>query len=147
MKRTRQNNNNAMKVAAGALCMLALALLSACATTSAVSPDDEVKARAEARWEALLARDYASAYDLYSPGYRSTISVTDFEIGIRLRRVRWITAEYLSQNCEESTCTVTFRVGYRVNSPVPGVDVWNGYDTIEDQWIKTGGEWWYLPAE
>ncbi len=125
--------------------LLLLMLLSACATTP--SPDEIVKQKAEARWAALLSRDYASAYSYYSPGYRSTASVTDFEIGIRLRRVRWTTAEYLKHNCDENTCSVSFRVGYRVGSPVPGVDTWNGYDLITDQWVKTGGEWWYLPKE
>jgi hypothetical protein len=125
--------------------LLLLMLLSACATTP--SPDKMVKERAEARWEALLSRDYASAYSFYSPGYRSTTSVTDFEIEIRLRRVRWTTAEYLKHDCDENTCTVSFRVGYRVGSPVPGVVTWDGYDLITDQWVKTGGEWWYLPEE
>ena len=125
--------------------LLLLMLLSACATTP--SPDSIVKERAETRWEALLSRDYASAYSFYSPGYRSTASVTDFEIEIRLRRVRLTTAEYLKHNCDENTCTVSFRVGYRVGSPVPGITTWDGYDLITDQWVKTGGEWWYLPEE
>jgi hypothetical protein len=125
--------------------LLLLMLLSACATTP--SPDEIVKEKAEARWEALLSRDYASAYSFYSPGYRSTTSVTDFEIEIRLRRVRWTTAEYLKHDCEENTCSVSFRMAYRVGSPVPGVNAWEGYDKITDQWVKTGGEWWYLPEE
>jgi hypothetical protein len=125
--------------------LLLLMLLSACATTP--SPDEIVKERAEARWEALLSKDYATAYSYYSPGYRSTTSVTDYEIGIRLRRVRWTSAVYLKHDCEENTCSVSFRMGYRVGSPVPGVNTWDGYDKITDQWVKTGGEWWYLPEE
>jgi hypothetical protein len=125
--------------------LLLLMLLSACATTP--SPDEVVKERAEARWEALLSKDYATAYSYYSPGYRSTTSVTDYEIGIRLRRVRWTSAVYLKHDCEENICSVSFRMGYRVGSPVPGVSTWDGYDKITDQWVKTGGEWWYLPEE
>jgi len=125
--------------------LLSLMLLSACATTP--SPDEIVKERAEARWEALLSRDYASAYSFYSPGYRSTTSATDFEIEFRLRRVRWTMAEYMDHDCEENTCSVSFRMGYRVGSPVPGVNSWDGYDKVTDQWVKTSGEWWYLPEE
>ena len=132
---------------ASAFILPAVMLLSACATTSTAPPEDIVKQRAQARWDALLARDYATAYSYYSPGYRSTTSVTDYEIGIRLRRVRWTSAEYLEHNCDENTCAVKFRLGYRVGSPVPGVDVWDGWDGIEDQWVKTGGEWWYFPEE
>ena len=140
--------NKTMKPATVFMLLLVF-LLSACATTTTTTPstDELVKERAEARWEALLSRDYASAYSFYSPGYRSTASVTDFEIEIRLRRVRWTTAEYLKHDCNENTCSVRFRVGYRVSSPVPGVDTWDGYDVITDKWVKTGGEWWYLPPE
>jgi hypothetical protein len=122
-------------------------LLSGCATTPTATPEDVVKERAEARWAALLSRDYPAAYSFYSPGYRSTIKVTDFEFEIRLRRVRWTSAEYQTHECEGNTCKVSFKVGYTVNSPVPGIKTWNSYDYIDDQWIKTGGEWWFLPEE
>ena len=128
------------------LVLMAVVLLSACATTPA-SREEVIKERAQARWDALLARDYAAAYAFYSPGYRSTASVVDFEIKIRMQRIRWTSAEYLEQQCDENTCTVAFQVGYRVGAPVPGVSVWNGYQVIKDQWIKTSGEWWYLPEE
>jgi len=127
--------------------LLAVILLSACATTPPVNEGDMVAEKAGARWDALLSRDYAGAYSYYSPGYRSAVSATDFEIEYRLRRVRWISAEYLEHECDENTCTVKFKMGYQVKSPVPGVDSFSGYDVSSDQWIKTGGEWWYLPDE
>jgi hypothetical protein len=42
---------------------------------------------------------------------------------------------------------VRFNLGYKVAAPVPGIDVWTGWDTIEEQWIQTGGEWWYIPTK
>jgi hypothetical protein len=132
------------------LVVLIAVLLSACAGTVPEKPDaavDPVVERAKARWEAILSRNYADAYALYSPGYRSTVSATDFEIGLRLRRVRWVSSEYQRHECKKDSCVVTFRVGFRAASPVPGLDSWSGYDLIEDQWVKTGGEWWYLPEE
>ena len=129
------------------LALLAVMLLSACATTPGDSPGDIVRERAQARWDALLSRDYAGAYAYYSPGYRSAVTVTDFEIGIRMRRMGYTSAKYLEHACDENTCKVTFQVGYRVSAPVPGVGTWNGFQSIKDQWVKTGGEWWYLPEE
>ena len=140
-------NKIAVRPIVTVLVLLAVMLLSACATTSTASREDVIKERSQARWDALLARDYASAYAFYSPGYRSAVSVVDFEIGIRIRRIRFTSAKFMEQNCEENTCTVVFQVGYRAGTPVPGVAVWDGYDTISDQWVKTGGEWWYLPEE
>jgi len=118
-----------------------------CASTAPSSPEDVVKQRAEQRWEAIFAREYGNAYEFYSPGYRSKYSATDLEIALRVQKVRWISADYVDQSCTEKACTLRFNLGYKVAAPVPGVDVWSGWDTIEEQWIKTSGEWWYLPTE
>ena len=126
--------------------VLPLLLLAAC-TTTPVSPEDVVKNRAQERWDAVLARDWSSAYELYSPGYRSKATVVDYEIGMRLRKVIWTSATYYGQECEENVCKVTYNVGWRVNSPVPGVNVYNGSSYITDQWIRTDGQWWYFPSE
>ena len=147
MNTNTTKNKSAARPVVTALVLLAVMLLSACATTSITSPEDIIKERAQARWDALLARDYASAYEYYSPGYRSTASVVDFEISIRMRRIGYTSATYVEQSCDENTCTVVFNVGYRVGTPVPGVGVWNGYQVINDQWVNTGGEWWFLPEE
>ena len=130
-----------------ALVLLAIMLLSACATTSTASRDKIVMERAQARWELLEARDYAGAYALYSPGYRSVVSVTDFEVNLRLKRFRWTSATYQAHTCDENTCTVSFQVGYKINAPVPGVGVFTGWDVVNDKWVKTGGKWWFLPEE
>ena len=142
-----KNNNIVVRPVVTVLVLLFVILLSACTTMPAASPEENVKERAQARWDALLSRDYSGAYALYSPGYRSTVSVVDFEIHFRMRRIRYSSAEYLDLSCEENTCTVRFNLGYRVNSPVPGVNAWDGYDVIDEQWVKTGDEWWYLPQE
>ena len=139
------NNSKKRTLALG---LLSAAILAGCATSPAKkSQDDVVVERAKQRWEAILSRDYATAYALYSPGYRSATSVTDFEIELRLRKIRWISAEYMRHECEESRCTVKFKTGYQVNSPVPGLDTYSGYDSSEDQWVKTGGEWWFVPGD
>jgi hypothetical protein len=127
-----------------ALMSLALLLLSACATSPAAR-DKLVQQRAEARWAALLARDYAKAYGYASPGYRSGASVVDFEIEFRSRRVQYTSAEYRGHSCAEAACTVEMRVGYRVVRPAPGVPEWESSSVIEERWINTGGNWWFVP--
>ena len=139
-------NMNALRKILIATAVLAPLLLSACATTPA-SPEDIVRERAQLRWDSILSRDYATAYELYSPGYRSQATPVDFEISMRLRSVRWTSAEFYSVECGENTCEVTFKVGWRVNTPVPGVAVYNGSSYIPGQWVRTRGEWWYRPTE
>ena len=125
---------------------LCLPLLAACASTPAAR-DKLIEQRAQARWDALLARDYETAYSYLSPGYRSTTSVTDFEIGVRARRVQYISAEYRSHSCEEAVCTVQIMVGYRVVRPVVGLPEWKSTSLVEERWINSDGGWWFLPEK
>jgi hypothetical protein len=126
--------------------VLTAAILSACATGPG-RVGNVIVERAQGRWEALLAGDFEKAYSYYSPGYRSGTSVFDFTFEIRSRRVIWTSAQYREHSCVENSCTVLFDVGYRVVQPVPGLDKWDGSDELEEKWVKTGGQWWYLPKK
>jgi len=133
------------KAAAPVLLALILLALSACATTPQQS--ESVVDRAQLRWDSIFALDFDTAYSLYSPGYRSTTSRVDFEIGVRMQRVNWTSAEYLEHECSENRCTVTFNVGYTVSKPVPGLDSYEGSSVVPGTWIKSGGEWWFVPPK
>jgi len=124
--------------------MLSGLFLSACAS-QAVEPENGLSVRAQSRWDVLLAGDYEAAYAYFSPGYRSTTSMIDYAVKIRTQRVHWTSAEYRDHSCTESTCTVRFDIGYTVAKPVAGLDKWDGSSITEEKWIKTNGQWWYLP--
>jgi len=125
---------------------LLLALLSACATV-APTQDEIIAQRAQARWDALLARDYAKAYSYYSPGFRAEATATDLEIKVRMQRVKWEDAKYQGHRCEADICTVNVKLYYQVAQPVPGVSSWAGFDQTQEQWVKIGGEWWFVPPK
>lgn len=126
--------------------ILTLAALSACAVTSTASKTDKIiPERAQARWDALLSGDLETAYSYYSPGYRSTMSVVDFGVSLRLRRVTWTSAEYQDHSCEEQRCDVKVKIGYMVVKAVPGMDEFRSTNVRDETWVKTDGEWWYLP--
>ena len=122
---------------------MAATLLAACATTKPA--DSLVRERAQARWDAVLLRDYDTAYSFLSPGYRSSHSRVDFEIGLRTRRILWTSAKVQEVSCEADSCTVQTDVGYKVVKPVPGVNEWKSHDNLEERWVRTEGQWWYLP--
>lgn len=126
-------------------CVTMILSLAACAGSPAKK--DPVLDRAQLRWDSLFASDLDTAYSLYSPGFRSKTSRVDYEIELRMRRVKWTSATYKSHECSENRCIVTFDVGYSVKSPVPGLDQFDGSSVIEDTWIKTNGEWWYIPPK
>ena len=123
---------------------LCLLMLAGCATSPAAR-DKTIQERAQARWDALLARDYTTAYEYLSPGYRSATSATDFEIAFRSRRVQYLSAEYQGHDCEESACTVRMKLGYKIVRPVAGLPEWKSDSVVEERWINSAGKWWYLP--
>lgn len=140
---TRARNLN--KTVSLSLLALVTLLLGACAGTSPAG--DPLLERAQLRWESILSRDLDTAYSLYSPGYRSKHSRVDFEIELRTKRVTWTSAEYIDRECSENRCLVNFNVGYTVKRPVPGLEEFKSSSMIEDTWIKTRGEWWYVPPK
>jgi len=128
--------------------ILTLAALSACAATSTASKTDTIiPERSQARWDALLSGDLETAYTYYSPGYRSTMSVVDFGVSVRLRRVTWTSAEYLDHSCDENRCDVKVKIGYKVVKAVPGMDEFHSTNVRNETWVKTDGEWWFLPKK
>jgi len=127
--------------------LLSLSALAACATTATDSSDREIPQRAQARWDALLGQDYAAAYAYTTPGYRSSTTLTDFEIEARSRRVRYTGAEYHEHHCERAACTVKISVEYAVVRPVAGVPEWKSTSMVEERWVYSDGEWWFLPEK
>ncbi len=122
-----------------------MVLVSACATTKPAG--DTIKSRAQARWDAVLARDYETAYAFYSPGYRTSHSLEDFETQLRSRRVRWVGANVLEASCEADICSVETRLDYKINKPVPGVPVWKSSETISERWVRLDRQWWFFPEK
>ena len=104
-----------------------------------------IEERAQARWDALLAKDFEQAYSYYSPGFRSSQSRSDFEFAFRLRRVRYDSAEYMDRQCETDACTVRLNMGYTLTAPLRGVQIWKGKAVIKEKWVRIEGHWWFLP--
>ena len=127
--------------------VLAVLILLALAGCAMAPKTDPVVERAQARWDALVAGDLETAYTFYSPGYRSSTSLIDFGVEMRTRQVRWTAAAYRDHSCEGDRCEVRFDVGFRVPRPVPGLNVYDGTDVVEDTWIRSDGQWWYLPKK
>lgn len=126
--------------------LVLMGLMAGCASKPA-SQDEMVIERAQARWDAITSGDLETAYTYYAPGYRSSVSLIDFGVEQRLRKVVWTVADYGSHNCEENRCLVTFEVQFKVANPVPGMSVFQSSHPVEDTWIKTDGQWWYLPKK
>lgn len=124
---------------------IACAVLLAAGCASQPKLAASVEERAQARWDAILAQDLDTAYSLYSPGYRSATSRVDFEIALRAKRINWTSANVQESQCEGDACTVITNVKYRITAPVPGVPSWESERRIDERWVRTEGQWWYVP--
>lgn len=118
-------------------------LLSACATTSQTGAI--IEKRATARWNALLSDDLAGAYEFLSPGFRSSVSSTQYQRSILVQRVKWTGARYVESDCTETTCKVKISLGYTVYGALPGVKSFDGTQIINESWVLSDGNWYLVP--
>ena len=118
-------------------------VLSACASMGSMSPEEVVAARAQQRFDALMAYDYEAAYRFASPGYRTTESVSRYSSrwgGAGM----WLSATVQSASCPGvqlvNRCKVSAEIVYQ-----PPRHETLSTALIED-WLLIDGNW-YLYQE
>lgn len=125
-----------------------LLLLGAAGCATGPGTPQTVEARAQAKWDALIGGDLATAYGYYSPGYRSVVDVAAFERLMARRTVAWTGAEYRDTgDCDETACRVRVALHYRVNPRVPGAKPFEGVRIVQEDWIFTENQWFFVPKQ
>ena len=125
-------------------------LLAACASAPQPAPEPEtpqqaLSERVEAYYQALIARDYKGAYQFFTPGYRSTWSVTD-HYQIHPIIGTWLSAEVLSVDCvSEQACDVSVSTSFRFQENIEPLGGQEIPMDLKHRWLKTEGDWYYLP--
>ena len=115
---------------------LAAALGIAGCATAPGKPDDAVKARAQARWDALVKGDIDKAYAFLSPGSRAVLDLEAYRESIK--RGFWRSATVQGVQCSSAdTCDVTAEIEYqyrgnRVKTP------------LQETWVRQESDWWYV---
>ncbi len=123
------------------LCLLLL--LSACASTG--GSKGSIEQRATERWDFLFSDNLTAAYDYLSPGYRSSVSLKQYQRTILLQRIKWTSAKYIESECAETSCKVKISIDYTVYGALPGVKSFDGTQEIEESWVKVDGNWYFVP--
>jgi hypothetical protein len=117
--------------------VVAVGLLAvACATVAPKTPEEQVKERAQARWERLVKGDAKGAYEYFSPGSRSVLSADSFAASIKPGFWKSVVVEKVTcesaQTCEaQATIEYEFQ-GRRTKTP------------LRETWIRDGSDWWYV---
>lgn len=134
-----ETNSNRLKTGLG---LLAVLFLAAC---QPASEPDPAHVRAQARWDHLIAGEYAKAWEYFTPGYRETSPVEQYVASIQQRPVKWEEAEVLSSECEDSRCDVVVEIGYSVPGARAGLDTVQPSRPVRETWIFSDGQWWHTP--
>lgn len=119
--------------------MLVPALIVGCAALSPVSPEEAVRERAQARWNALIAGEWSKAYRYMAPSYRALVEekryANQFGSG-----AAWVGAEVVKVACSDDRCAATLKVRFR---PMIGGRPGEVIDThLDETWIREDGQWW-----
>ncbi|WP_051236195.1 hypothetical protein [Ottowia thiooxydans] len=123
--------------------VLAGALVAGCAGFSPKTPEEEVRARAEARWDSLVKRDFDKAYSYAQPGFRAVVTPEAYKQRFGSAG-SWKGAQIHEATCEAARCTVRVRLTTAINIPrfsqtIPEVV---GYHS--EVWVRDGGQWWFF---
>ncbi|MEJ5207643.1 hypothetical protein [Denitratimonas sp. CY0512] len=130
-------------------------LLAACGAStperpgSKLAPEEAVAQRAQERWDAIIAKDYARAYEYLTPGTRAT---TPYE-GYARRllggvAIRWTKADVDRVECTEpGVCEAKVYITYLVRPAQMGTGNLEGYSPVYEKWLRSDdGQWHHLPS-
>jgi hypothetical protein len=124
---------------------IAAALAAGCASLGASSRPAEqiVLERAQARWNALVERDFAAAYAFLTSGYRAVVPLQTY------RRqstgpAQWEGAKAQSAKCEAARCIVSVEITFRLGLPGHADRVQTTY--VDETWVLEDGQWFKYEA-
>ena len=116
-----------------------------CASIGAGSRPAEqvVLERAQARWNALVDRDFAAAYTYLTAGYRAVVPLAAY------RRqttgpAQWEGAKAHSAKCEASRCIVAVEITFRIGLPGHADRVQSSF--VDETWVLEDGQWFKYEA-
>jgi hypothetical protein len=126
----------ARTIATAGLLAAVVAGLTACAALERRAPQEVVKEKAQARWNALVKSDIPAAYAYLSPGSKAVMTQDAYRNSIRpgfwksaaVERVECATTD----SCDV-VATIEYEIqGRRLKTP------------LKETWIREGSDWWYV---
>ncbi len=122
--------------------------VAAAAATTGEAADAVVTRRAKARWDALINKDYGTAYEMLTPGTRATTPRADYVRGLLGVNIVWTGANVEAVECgEPEVCEAHVKVTYTLRSGQPGVGKLTGFDVVNERWLLSDGQWYFLPGQ
>lgn len=124
------------------------AYLGACATPKTLTEVQtaDLERRAAERWDAIVARDFGTAYEYASPAYRQVFTKAMYENKFSYM-VEWelTSTELVHYDARAAVASVAVRVMSRPVKQTSAASAAIGAvpTRFVEQWILQDGEWWY----
>jgi hypothetical protein len=109
----------------------------------AVSPEQQLVERAEARWRALAEGDFEAAYAFESPAYRDITPLQRFR-GQFGSAVAWKGAEVKRVELGESAATAKVLLNLRYSAHMPTGEPYETTQGVRENWMLADGVWWHI---
>jgi hypothetical protein len=106
---------------------------------------DGLRARAEARWQALIAGDFDKAYDFETPAYRKLYNVRQYRARYS-KGLRWNQAKIVEIDPRQpEVATVKVEIDY--SFPVSDQGMMDAKGLSTETWLWVDEQWWYHGPE
>lgn len=126
------------------LSVVASLALAACATTGGGTPQEDIKQRGEARWQALVERDFDKAYNYITPSFRAVVTPASYRGRFGAGAI-WLGGEVIAVDCPETTkCIAKVRIDYKPLLAGRSGDKFSTY--VDETWLQEAGQWWVFES-
>ncbi|KAB2930667.1 MAG: hypothetical protein F9K25_08995 [Candidatus Contendobacter sp.] len=99
--------------------------------------------RVTAKWDALIRKDFATAYSFTSPSYRKLFSLDAFRSSfgnkVGWRRVEVVDVEF--KGGDAATVGINIHFVYHQPQAEKPLDM---QTYVQEPWVFVDGQWWYL---
>jgi hypothetical protein len=102
-----------------------------------------IEDRILARWQHMIDRDFDSAWEFYTPGFRQLNPRETFSVEMSARPVRWHAAELLDVECEQDRCIASLRVTVQPTAGPATLRHLHIPSETEETWLLLDGVWWF----
>jgi hypothetical protein len=103
--------------------------------------------RVTAKWDALIRKDFATAYSFTTPAYRNLFSLDAFRRNFAVGKVVWRRIEVMDVDFKgDDAAMVGINIHFVYYQAPPGKDIEMTTYT-QEPWVQVDGQWWYLMKE
>lgn len=142
-----------MCIVRGFALLLSLVLLPGCAALGTENAPDkptaeqvaQLEKRAEERWQAMIAKDFARVYDYSTPVFRSSFPKNLYVLKFSSLAEWELTGlEYVEYDARAAVASVAVRVMSKPSKQTQTASEYGAVPlTITEKWFLIDGQWWY----